>query len=80
MLELSSLTDPFMCITYNRFVVAGLRLEDIDLDYHMRNLVRLLLVSVPSSAAERGIETFSHDDRHLIYLLTTEYLSEIDTT
>jgi hypothetical protein len=37
-------------------------------------------ISATSSAAERGIETFSHDDRHLIYLLTTEYLSEIDTT
>ena len=80
MLELSSLTDPFMCVTYNRFGVAGLRLEDIDLDYHMRNLVRLLLVAVLSAAAERGIGSFSSDDRHLVYLLTKEYLSEIDTT
>jgi hypothetical protein len=80
MLELSSLNDPFMCVTYNRFSVSGLRLEDIDLDYHLRNLVRLLLVAVLSSAAERGIESFSDDDRHLLYLLTKEYLSDIDST
>ena len=80
MLELSSLTAPFMCVTYNRFGVVGLRLEDIGLDYHMRNLIRLLLVAVLTAAAERGIESFSSDDRHLIYLLAKEHLSDLDTT
>ena len=80
MLELSSLTEPFMCITYNRFAVSNLRLKDIDLDYHLRSIVRLLLVAVLSSVAERGIQSFTNDDRHLIYIFTKEYLSEIDST
>src|SRR5216683_3159661 len=49
MLEISSLTDPFMCVTYNQFNVDGLNLERVDLDYHLRNIVRLLLVAVLSS-------------------------------
>jgi hypothetical protein len=80
MLELSSLNDPFMCVTYNRFSVAGLRLEDVDFDYHLRNLVRLLLVGVLTSTVERGIGDLSNDDRHVLYLLAREYLSEIDST
>ncbi|MGB6738797.1 MAG: hypothetical protein WBE55_23905 [Candidatus Sulfotelmatobacter sp.] len=80
MLELSSLSDNFLCVTYNQFGVAGLKLKDIDLQYHFRNITRLLLVAVLSASAEIGITSFSHDDRHLIYLLTKEYLSDIDTT
>lgn len=80
MIELSSLGDPFMCVTYNQFNVAGLRLGSIDLDYHLENIVRLLLVAVLSAAADRGIGGLSSDDRHIIYLLAKEYLSEIDTT
>jgi hypothetical protein len=80
MLELSSLNDPFMCVTYNRFSVAGLRLEDVDVEYHLRNLVRLLLVAILTSTVVVGIAALSNDDRHLIYLLSRENLSDIDST
>jgi hypothetical protein len=80
MLELSSLSDNFLCVTYNQFGVTGLKLKDIDLQYHCRNIARLLLVAILSAGAEIGISSFSNDDRHLIYLLTKEYLSEIDST
>ena len=80
MLEVSSQTDGFMCVTYNQFGVSGLTLSQIDLQYHLRNIIRLLLVAVLSSAAETGIEKLSNDDRHLVYLLTKEHLSQIDTT
>src|ERR1017187_4075678 len=59
MLEISSLTDDFLCVTYNQFGVSGLKLKDIDLQYHFRNVVRLLLVGVLSAAAEKGVATFS---------------------
>jgi hypothetical protein len=77
MIELSSLSEPFMCITYNQFNVAGLKLQEVDLDYHLRNITRLLLVAVISSAADRGLGDLTSDDRHIIFLLTKEYLSEI---
>lgn len=79
-LELSSLTDNFLCVTYNQFGVTGLSLKEIDLQYHCKNIARLLLVAILSAAAEVGINPLSDDDRHLIYLLTKEYLSEIDST
>jgi hypothetical protein len=80
MLELSSQTEPFLCVTYNRFPVDGLHLEDVDLAYHLRSIVRLLIVAVISAAAERGVDRLSKDDRHLLYLLTKEHLTGIDTT
>jgi hypothetical protein len=80
MLEISSLTDNFLCVTYNQFGVAGLKLKDVDLQYHFRNVARLLLVAILSATAEKGIDSLSSDDRHFIYLLTKEYLSEIDVT
>jgi hypothetical protein len=80
MIELASRGEPFLCVTYNHFGVSGLRLADIDLDYHLKNICRLLLVAVLSASAERGVGPLSSQDRHLLYLLTKEYLSEIDST
>jgi hypothetical protein len=80
MLELSSQTDPFLCVTYNHFATDGLRLQDIGLDYHLRNIARLLLVAVLSAASERDVNMLTPDDRHLLYLFTKAYLSEIDTS
>ncbi len=80
MLELSSQDNPFLCVTYNHFATEGRRLQDITLDYHLKNIARLLLVAVLSAAAERGVDKLSRDERHLLYLLTKEHLSKIDTT
>jgi hypothetical protein len=80
MLELSSQTEPFLCVTYNNFSVDGLRVEDVVLAHHLRSIVRLLVVAIISAAAERGIGRLSKGDRHLLYLLTKEHLTGIDTT
>ncbi|HKD81314.1 MAG TPA: hypothetical protein VKH81_16585 [Candidatus Angelobacter sp.] len=80
MLEVASLSDGFMCVTYNQFPVAGYKLDKIDLEYHLRNIARLLLVAVISTTAEKGVEHFTSDSRHLLFLMTKEYLSDIDTT
>lgn len=58
MLELSSQTDEFMCVTYNQFGVAGLTLKQIDLQYHFRNIIRLLLVAVLSAAVDKVSTSF----------------------
>lgn len=66
--------------TYNHFATEGLHLEDIDLNYHLKRIVRLLLVAVLSATAERGVSMLSTDQRHLIYLLTKANLTNIDST
>jgi hypothetical protein len=68
MLELSSLTNNFLCVTYNQFNVAGLSLKAIDLKYHCQNIARLLLVAILSATVERGIAPLSNEDRHLLFL------------
>ena len=35
-IEISSGTDAFLCVTYNTFPTAGLKLSDIDQAYHLR--------------------------------------------
>jgi hypothetical protein len=80
MLEVSSQSDPFLCVTYNYFSSEGLTLEQIDIRYHLRNIARLVLVSVLTGSADRGVDKLSHDDRRLLYLLTKAHLSDLDTT
>lgn len=77
-IELAARTDAFLCVTYNSFPTAGLKLADVDLEYHLRNLARLLLVAILSATTTAGIEGLSRDDRHFLYLLAREHLSRLD--
>ena len=80
MIEIASQPDSFVCVTYNQFPVGSKKLGDIDHDFHLQNLVKLLLVAVITSAHQVGVERLTKDDRHLIYLLAKRYFSEIDVT
>lgn len=77
MIELSARADPFLSVTYNSFPTAGLKLKDINLEYHLRNIVRVLLVAVLSSAATSGVEGLTQVDRHFLYVLAKEHLSQL---
>lgn len=77
-IEISSQGEPFLCIAYNQFDVAGKKLGQIDSEYHLRNLVELLLVGVIGAVASKGLEDLSKDDRHIMYLLVKEHLSKLD--
>lgn len=79
-MEIGSIGENFLCITYNQFDVSGLRANDITLDYHLRNIVRLVLVAVITAAAARGVTELNNDDRHLLYLLAKSHLSKLDQT
>jgi hypothetical protein len=76
-IELSTRTDRFLNVTYNSFPTFGLKLKDITLEYHLRNIVRILLVAVLSEAASTGIENLTRDERHFLYILSKEHLSAL---
>ncbi len=76
-IELSARTDAFLSVTYNSFPTSGLKLKDITLEYHLRNIVRILLVAVLSAATSRGIDQLDNDDRHFLYVLSREHLSQL---
>jgi len=80
MIEVYSKDNPFMCITYNKFDAASQRLVDITLDYHLKNIIRLVLVAVITSAENRGVKKLTNSEKYLLYLFIKEYLSEIDQT
>jgi hypothetical protein len=77
-IELSSQGEPFLCITYNRFNTDSKKLAQIGSEYHLRNLVQLFLVAVITGISNSGIEKLNTDDRHIIYLLVKEHLSQLD--
>jgi hypothetical protein len=77
-IELAARTDAFLCVTYNTFPTTGLKLANIDLEYHLRNLTRILLVAILSAATTTGIDNLSGDDKHFLYMLAKEHLSRLD--
>lgn len=79
-IEISSENEKFMCITYNNFNVIGYKLDNINLEYHLRNIIKLILISVIASAKEYGVDKITSDERHLLYLFIKEYFSEINKT
>jgi hypothetical protein len=54
-----------------------LKLTDIDLQYHLRNIVRILLVAILGEAATLGIDGLEKNDRHFLYILTKEHLTKL---
>jgi len=76
-IELSAKTDTFLSVTYNAFPTAGLKLKDITLEYHLRNVVRILLVAVLSEATTVGIDQLTKDERHFLYALSKEHMSQL---
>jgi len=79
-IELASQERGFFCVTYNRFDISGRRLSDINSEYHLRNLVEMLLIGIITAVSNSGISRLSHEDRHFIYLFVKEHLSKIDQT
>ena len=77
-IELSSINQPFLCVTYNQFDTTGHKIQEIDFNYHTKNIRRLILVALLTAIEEKGIEKFSQEDRHFLYLLIKENLYEIE--
>ena len=81
MIELDSQNKTFLCVTYNNFDTAGLKLSDINYEYHLRNLVRLVLVALISGIKNKKIsEVYSSDERHYFYMFIYNYLNNIEST
>lgn len=76
-IELASKGGVFLCVTYNRFPKAPAA-KDVSADYHLRNIVRLVLIGVLSEAQVAGVDKLSPEQRHLLFLFTKEYLTELD--
>jgi hypothetical protein len=76
-IELSARTEAFLSVTYNSFPTAGLKLKDISLEYHLRNIVRVLLVAILSEATTSGVEKLKTSDRHFLYVLAKEHLTQL---
>jgi len=77
-IEIASRETDILCVTYNSFNVAGKKLSDIDANYHLANIARLVLVAVITAVHERGIASLSKQDKHLLVLFIKENLSGVD--
>jgi hypothetical protein len=77
-IELSSKGSSFLCVTYNRFPAAPPNAKEVTVDYHLTNILRLVLIAVISECNEWGVDRLSNEERHLVYLFSKTYLSELD--
>jgi len=77
-IEISSSDTDFLCVTYNYFPIAGMRINDVTADYHLTNIVRLVLVAVITAVEARKIGALDKTDKQLLYLLTRDCLSTIE--
>jgi len=77
-IEIASVGSKFLCITYNTFPIQGIALKDISADYHLQNIIRLLLIGVIGECNDSGLEKLSNHDRHFLYLFSKLYFSDLD--
>ena len=77
-IEIASRSDAFLCVTYNAFPTAGLKLAQIDQEYHLKNIIRILLVASLGALTRAGVDELTHDQRHFMYLLAKANLSGLD--
>jgi hypothetical protein len=77
-IELISRSDAFLCVTYNQFPTAGMKLGDVDQQFHLRNITRILTVAILSATTTRGIDNLTSNNRHFLYLMTKAHLSGMD--
>jgi hypothetical protein len=77
-IELTSKDNSFMCVTYNRFPAPVSVAKDTTAEYHLTNILRLVLIAVISECHQWGVVRLSNEQRHLLYLFSKGYLSDLD--
>ena len=77
-IEIASEGSNFFCITYNSFKITGLALSDINLEYHLKNIIRIIVIAIVGATQYRGITNLTKTDRHIFYLFIKQYVDNID--
>lgn len=76
MIEIESPANEILCITYAKFPTDRKKLSDIDLEYHLENIVILILVGlVGYLVSEDRRKHLSADSRKTLYWLLRKHLS-----
>lgn len=77
-IELSSASQSILAISYTTFPTAQVKLADVDIEYHLKRIIVLILVGIVASLAtdNRHIKLKS-DSRKVLYWLIKEHLSDV---
>ena len=62
MIEKLSQDLPFLCIAYNTFDVSAHTIEEITLDYHLKNITKLATAGIVTQASKIGINNLLPED------------------
>lgn len=80
MLEIWSKDKPVLCVTYDRFELGNSQnLNDISLNYHLKNIIQLTLLNFVLWLAEYpdNLKTFTKDEKKNLSILCHNYLGEV---
>lgn len=75
----SQQNNDYLCVTYNNFEVTGKAMTDITLDYHLRNIIKLLLIGLIPNIEKIGAHKISKEDKQILFFMVKHYFSDIDT-
>lgn len=80
MIEIWSKDKPVLCVTYDRFELGNNQnLDDITLNYHLKNIIQLTLLNLILWLAEYPdtINNFTKDEKKNLSILCHNYLGEV---
>lgn len=78
-LELASeKSENYLCITYNSFNVIGKSIVDITLDYHLQNIIKLVLIGLIPAVEKVDHNKISKEDKQILFSMVKHYFSDID--
>src|SRR5690625_3269794 len=79
-LELASgRNDDYLCVTYNTFDVTSKKMADITLDYHLENIIKLLLIGIITIVDKNGAQKLSKENKQILFFMVTKYYCYIVT-
>ena len=70
---------PILCVTYDRFELSGQGLEQVNLNYHLKNIISKSLLNLVFWLSEYPdtLTNFSKDDKRNLSILCHTYLGDI---
>lgn len=67
----------YLCITYNSFNVTDKSIADITLDYHLGNIVKLILIGLIPAVKKEEYHNISKEDKQILFFMVKYYFSDI---
>ncbi|WP_154990663.1 P-loop ATPase, Sll1717 family [Priestia megaterium] len=74
----SAQKDDYLCVTYNNFDVSGKTISGINVNYHLENILKLVLIAIIPHMENSKTRKISKEDKHILFYMIKKYFNDID--